>query len=315
VPSQQLQPKTPNCPITGRPAVRLIQKIHPKLLTKLWRHAGRVELGHLLLPAGAIGLWESPCGLAFFHPAIEGDEALYPAVYRNIGADRWLLNDRDGGRAEFGAAAALIRPGERVLDVGCGEGAFRRHIPESIYTGLDPFAPEDRGAHVVRESLEAHAARHAGCYDVVCAFQVLEHTADPLSLARGMARLLRPGGLFIVAVPSWPSPIVEIPNFPSNAPPHHLSWWNVEALQALSAELGLQALVARDLPAQPDHKLIHWLQWLSPVKAKGPYWRHAWSWHASLIFAFLAARIIAPFIPLPPGARSIDCFLAARKPA
>ncbi len=107
---------------------------------------------------------------------------------------------------------------------------------------------------------------------------------------------------------------MEIPNLPANAPPHHLSWWNLRSLTALSEALGLQPVVVRDLPPQAQHRLFHWMRRLSPVKAQGPYWRHSWRWHASLIFAFLAARTIAPFASLPSGAGSIDCFLAARKP-
>lgn len=292
----------------------MIQQIHPKLLTRLWRHAGRVEVGHLLLPRGTIGLWESPCGLAFFHPAVEGDGALYPAFYQNVRADHWLMDDAKAGRAEFSEAANLVEPGDRVLDVGCGLGAFGRRVPHASYTGLDPYAPEAAGPSVLRETVFEHAERNPGGYDVVCAFQVLEHSAAPLDLAEAMVRLLRPGGLFIVGVPTWPSPLVEIPNFPANATPHHLSWWNRQALEALSAELGLTPVLVKDLPPQRQHGLIHWMHWLSPVKARGPYFRSAWSWHLSLIFSFMMAMLVGALLPLPPNARSIDCVLAARKP-
>ena len=305
----------PACPITGRPARRLIGKVHPKLLTKLWRYAGGVELGHLLLPHQMFGLWESDCGLAFFDPMVEGDQALYPGYYKNVEADRWLFDDRAGGRADFAAAAALIAPGQKVLDVGCGRAAFRKHIPNTDYIGLDPYRPDlDLDGIVLRETVQQHAERHGGEYDVVCAFQVLEHSKEPMALARAMVRLLKPGGLLIVGVPSWPSPLVEIPNLPANAVPHHLSWWTTGALGALAGELGLEVETLGELPAQPEHKVVHWTWWFSPVKATEPYFRHAWSWHLSLMFGFVMARLVAPLRALPPGARSIDCFMAARAP-
>jgi SAM-dependent methyltransferase len=304
--------KPPPCPITGEPAVRLIQELHPKLLTKLWRWGAHVDVGHLLLAHNPIRLWESPCGLAFFDPMIEGDETLYPAFYRNVGADRWLFGDPDGARAEFAAAAELISSGDGVLDVGCGEAAFRRRIPQARYTGIDPFASQE-GDGILRQSAQQHAQTHAGAYDVVCGFEVLEHTADPLGLARAMVELLRPGGLFIASVPVWPSPLVEIPNLAANAPPHHLSWWSPQALQALCQALGLEVISARELPPQPQHRVFHWMHRLSPAKVQGPYFRHDWGWHASVVFAFLAAQLVTPFASLPAGARPIDAFVAGRK--
>ncbi len=201
-----------------------------------------------------------------------------------------------------------------MLDVGCGQGALHRHVPHARYVGVDPYAPDDAAPGVVRQSLQAHVAENPGAYDVVCAMQVIEHSAEPLAMARLAVQALLPGGLFIVAVPSWPSPLVEIPNLPPNAIPHHLSWWTAGALEALCRELGLEAIAARPLPAQSQHRLLHWTAFFSPVKARGPYFRRAWSWHLSLAFGHALARLISPFVGLPPGARSMDLFVAARKP-
>ena len=40
-------------------------------------------------------------------------------------------------RGDFRAAARLVRPGDRVLDVGCGDGAFAALVPQAAYQGLD----------------------------------------------------------------------------------------------------------------------------------------------------------------------------------
>jgi len=45
---------------------------------------------------------------------------------------------------------------------------------------------------------------------------------------------MRPGGRLCIVVPSRDWAITEIPNFVLNATPHHLSWWNEDALRVLA---------------------------------------------------------------------------------
>ena len=58
----------PPCPITGLPATRLIHLISTKLIIGLWRGAFAVKTERQLAGIDHFGLWESPCGLAFFNP-------------------------------------------------------------------------------------------------------------------------------------------------------------------------------------------------------------------------------------------------------
>jgi hypothetical protein len=70
-----MQP-TPLCPITGVPASRRIQSISAWLLIGLWRWSFGVATDRQLGNIGHFGLWESPCGLAFFEPMLAGDTKL-----------------------------------------------------------------------------------------------------------------------------------------------------------------------------------------------------------------------------------------------
>jgi hypothetical protein len=72
----------PSCPITGLPATRRIQPISARLISGLWRGAFGVSTDRQLADIDQFGLWESPCGLAFFDPMLEGDEAFYLDLYR-----------------------------------------------------------------------------------------------------------------------------------------------------------------------------------------------------------------------------------------
>lgn len=297
------------CPITGEPAER-VQTIGAKLLRALWRHSFGVTPA-VLPERGEFTLWRAPCGLMFFDPPIEGDAAFYAALYDTLDAPA-LIRRAAPTRPEYLAAARHIRAGDTVLDVGAGPAAFAP--PGAQVTALDPHAAP--GSDVLCESAAAHATRRGEHYDAVTAFQVIEHVADPLALARDMLACAKPGGLVMLGAPLWPSPMTAIPNFCLNAPPHHLSWWNEAAMRALAARTGLVVRDVALLPAAPGQPLIHWMGRLAPLKTPphGPYFRDQRSWHGSLLAAYLAARIAAPLRRIPPGSAPHFVLLVAQKP-
>lgn len=297
------------CPITGEPAT-LVQVVGAKLLRGLWRASFGIT-PTVLPERGEFSLWLAPCGLMFFDPPIEGDEAFYAALYAKLDAPARIVRAAPS-RPEYLAAARHVRAGDAVLDVGAGPGAFAP--PGARVTALDPHAPA--GSAVLRESAAAHAARLGPVYDAVTAFQVIEHVADPMALVRDMLACLRPGGLLVLGAPLWPSPMTAIPNFCLNAPPHHLSWWNEAAVRALAAAAGLAVQEVAQLSAAPGQPLIHWMGRFAPLKAspEGPYFAPRTSWHASLLVAYWAGRIMAPLRRIPPTSAPHFVLLVAQKP-
>lgn len=305
----------PPCPVTGEPAAALLQMIPAKLLHDLWRHGARVRPSPLRRDAGGIGLYRSACGLCFFHPAEAGDAAFYGALYGRFRAHRDMAAQA-ATRQDFLAGAAMVRPGDRVLDVGCGQGAFARLVPRARYQGLDPHAAAGGdGPPVLAGTIAAHAGTHAGCYDVACAFQVLEHAADPLRLAADMLRCLRPGGLLVLAMPLWPSALTRLPNNLVNLPPHHLTWWNAEACAALFRVLGVAPVRIGPVAPSPAHAVLHWTERLCPAETReGLFVAPLWRWHLATALAFAAARPLARLAGLPRGAQPIDIVAIGRAP-
>ena len=307
-----MQP-VPLCPITGLPPRRLIQPISARLISGLWRGAFGVATERQLAGVERFCLWESPCGLAFFEPMLAGDEAFYLDLYRRAGFHR-ALSAPGVARAEFERIAELVEPGEKVLDIGCGEARLARHLPHARYIGLDPHHYAAAGDPDIRnEAVAEHAISHPAEYDAVFASHTIEHVTDPLGFAADMVKCLKPGGRLFIVVPSRMSPLTEIPNFVLNAPPHHLSWWNENALQTLACQLQLITEAIEPIPFSFD-SLIYWMALAAPKLTGERYFRAHWTWYIALLWSWIAGRACSALFNVPLSARPSSLLLIARKP-
>lgn len=303
----------PLCPITGLPAIHRIQPISARLLIGLWRGSFGVATDRQLGKVEQFGLWESPCGLAFFDPMLGGDEPFYRELYRRGDFHR-ALNAPGLVRAEFRRAADIVQAGEKVLDVGCGEAGLACHMQHASYVGLEPHRYATAGEPDIRnETISQHAASHPEKYDVVCAFHVIEHVADPLGFASDLVTCIKRGGRLCLVVPSRVSAITEIPNFVLNAPPHHLSWWNEDALRALADRLDLLTEAIEAVPFSFD-TITYWMGRCAPKLTGKRYFRAHWIWYGALAWSWALGRACDAVFSIPAAARPAALMLVARKP-
>jgi 2-polyprenyl-6-hydroxyphenyl methylase/3-demethylubiquinone-9 3-methyltransferase len=121
---------------------------------------------------------------------------------------------RDETARRFGRDVAKPRPfeGLRLLDIGCGGGLLCEPMARLGFsvTGVDASArnigvarahAEQQGLDIDyrADTAEALLAQGEPTFDVVLNMEVIEHVADPARFLKDCVKLMRPGGLMIVA--------------------------------------------------------------------------------------------------------------------
>jgi 2-polyprenyl-3-methyl-5-hydroxy-6-metoxy-1,4-benzoquinol methylase len=173
------------------------------------------------------------CDLRFFCPPVTGSAEYYAQLFSE--STQYYLENK----SEYDFARKFISQDDKVLDVGSGKGVFATRISTKKYTGLEhsPKAAElasQDGIKVINESLGEHCLANKENYDIVCAFQVLEHVSDIRKFIDESVQCLKPGGLLIYSVPSADSFVSLIPNPTLNLPPHHVSHWPDSTLRNIT---------------------------------------------------------------------------------
>ncbi|MBN1953809.1 MAG: class I SAM-dependent methyltransferase [Anaerolineae bacterium] len=159
------------------------------------------------------------CGLMYINPRptraeigryYPGDYCAYEALYDH--PSRLVRADHRYGVSKRARAvvARLEKNSGRLLDVGCSTGGFldemrRRGDWEPYGVEVDAeaarYGRERLGLEVFAGTL--HEAAYADdFFDLVTLWNVLEHLHRPQATLVEIARVIRPGGLLVVAVPN-----------------------------------------------------------------------------------------------------------------
>lgn len=134
----------------------------------------------------------------------------YPILYE-VEESHWWYIGRRRIIASFvqGICRQFQERRPRILDVGCGTGANLVMLSQfGEVEGVD-ISPDalafcrERGLEDVRLGAAEKLPYEDGRFDVVTAFDVVEHLDDDLAGLREMRRVLRPDGRLLLFVPTF----------------------------------------------------------------------------------------------------------------
>ncbi|HET9519366.1 MAG TPA: methyltransferase domain-containing protein [Actinoplanes sp.] len=196
------------------------------------------------------------------------------AVYTH-GHHESVLRSHRWRTAENSAAYLLahLRPGHRLLDIGCGPGTITADLAGRVSPGrVTALETTDAALDLARAEIAARGLDsvdfavgdvHAldfpdDSFDVVHAHQVLQHVGDPVTALREMARVCRPGGVVAVRDSDYAA----------------FTWF--PQLPELDSWLELYQRVARGNGGEPDagRRLLAWAHaaGLTDVTATASVW-------------------------------------------
>lgn len=178
----------------------------------------------------------------------------------------WLREtDWDDARRIEMLGQAIVN--KTVLDFGCGAGGFLLKA-QNIAAKVVGIEVEQRvldhyeGQQELYSSIEECKSQGLE-FDVVTAFHVLEHVADPRAMLKELAEILKPGGRIVIELPSGNDALLSL--YENNAFQNftywsaHLYLFNIDTCATLIRQAGLKAVSIQPYQRYPLSNHLHWL--------------------------------------------------------
>jgi len=186
--------------------------------------------------------------------------------------------DQSGSAFAKGAGSALsiflrqresfvrtLKPSGRLLDFGCGNGAFAHHMSQAGYetVGIEPFSLGETQTAERLQLIQApfeQVEDQLGSFDVITLWHVLEHLRRPTEVLKGLARHLAPGGVIVISVPNFGS--LQRQAFQGGwfhlDPPRHVIHFEQSTLEACVRRADL--VPAAEKRFLPEYGCSGWIQ-------------------------------------------------------
>ncbi len=198
------------------------------------------------------------CDLEFVWPtpSAEALATVYTSGYfqgGGAGYDDYFTREREQvarkSRARLSALRELGVTRGRLFDLGCAAGYFLVHARDAGFTvsGAEP-SPEALAAMdpALRASVvpSLEALPDEARFEVITAWDVLEHLPDPDATLRSLRARLTPDGVLAVVVPVIGSTTTRLAPtlWDQYKPPEHLWFWSARAMRSLLSDHGLRVV-------------------------------------------------------------------------
>ena len=184
---------------------------------------------------------------------------------RYIDVTRWMVEARAGPGVDHFRRHVNPR-GQRLLEVGCGYGAFLVIAREmgAIVRGVElsshaaAVARQEFGLEDTITGRLEDAGFADASFDIVTFFDLLEHVPEPTAFMTEVRRVLRPGGMLFFLVPNLARYDLEGLHWPGiRYHPEHLYYYRLNTLQPWLERLGF-------------HVQQHWTEGVSHAPPGNP---------------------------------------------
>ena len=188
-------------------------------------------------------------GYCFFVPfTLKGDNDFYMQLSK-------MEHYYPDWKWEYDEALRQISPNDVVLEIACGNGHFLKAASKKArrVVGFDittiPY--NDENINIFSMDFDSFFKTNTELFDLVVAFQYLEHIDDVNHFFSVVSKVLKPKGKLILALPN--SKLSFIKNEILNFPPHHLGWWTQRSLKKVAEYFNFNIHISKTEPLYPKY--------------------------------------------------------------
>ncbi|MDF7820160.1 class I SAM-dependent methyltransferase [Runella sp. MFBS21] len=254
-------------PLTGKDNVVLESQLSASQIIEQYQKEFSVDVSSYFKGLDNIDIYQCQTSqLRFYYPfSLAGDGQFYADLARVYKGYYSLW------KWEHEKTIQHIKEGQKILEIGCGNGYFLQKIKEKKAEGIGlDFNPEavaygkTQGIQIIDQTIGVHATLHKEKYDMVCAFQLFEHVNEVGQFIKDSLTCLKKGGVFAIGVPNNDSPIFALdPYHTLNVPPHHMLLWDARSLAYLATQYDLSIVDISIQPSGAINRSMAYRLWLN----------------------------------------------------